>query len=1001
MRYSLLLLIITISVSSSVAQDTLHRVWVNRYAKTPGNQPHEIPAGLGVDDNGNVYVTMSEAVNEWLQWVTISYQDDGDLRWEKTISSENGFCEPAGLAVEENGSKVYVTGYYRYDDDAKDNFYTVKYNGANGADTWTPNPTFGFRDHDRAKAISIDNDHVYVTGYVDTDTAGPSGQDHAFCTIKYNKTYGSTDWVRIFNPSGDDEEACAIAVLNGNVYVTGKRGQNTRWDFLTIKYNSNGDSVWVQRFDAAGYDDEPTAIAVDDDENVYITGYSELSSTNSDFYTISYNSSGDSLWAQRYNGTDNREDCAYAIALDDSEHVYVTGSCRGKDSLQNFMTIKYETSDGDLVWKRTYDDSIHGKDSALALTVEKNGKYVYVTGEVEDDSGDYYTIVYEGDGNVIAYDQYDGEGTGYNEDYANKISIDDDYIYVTGASMGENFNEDNFDCVTIKYGKPNNVGCSTIVALTDTIDSGAVYTPACSVYNYGSGNQNYWVRMMVGNPGNWFYIESTYVTTHLPCSQRYVTFQPYSNWPTGTYTVKCSTELSNDVNQANDKKIKLVVVIIKDVGCTKILAPTGTVDSGAVVTPACSVYNYGTKTESYVVRMRIGNLYNQTDSVLNHSPGTYEYITFPNWTALERGTNTVRCSTEIATDANKANDKKTDSVIVKVIDVGCSKIIAPTSIVDTGTVVTPACSVYNYGTTTESYNVRMKIGNFYDESTFVMNHSPGTHSYVTFPNWTALQRGTHIVKCSTALAADMNKVNDKKTDSVFVRVIDVGCSKICAPTGTVDSGTVVTPACSVYNYGNVNPADPSYSVRMKIGRFYDQTVNITLFHNPGTVIYVTFRDWVATQVGIHAVTCSTQLFSDKNKANDKQTGSVRVQGSKGGGLNNEVTAITIDSSGVKVQNPNEVNSKEIEKTTESSDSGTIVTPVNQVHNQGNMGSTIQIKTGINDVAILRIYNVLGKLLHLEKVENGRFTMDGLPTGIYILGLQTKDRTEIRKLLIVK
>jgi hypothetical protein len=137
-----------------------------------------------------------------------------------------------------------------------------------------------------------------------------------------------------------------------------------------------------------------------------------------------------------------------------------------------------------------------------------------------------------------------------------------------------------------------------------------------------------------------------------------------------------------------------------------------------------------------------------------------------------------------------------------------------------------------------------------------------------------------------------------------------------------------------------------------------------------------------------------------NKANDKKTGSVTVRRGKGGGENNELTAITIDSGEVEMKKPDEDNSKKIEHTTESNDSG-VVTPIYQTHNQGNMGSTIQIKTGINGVAILRIYNVLGKLLHSEKIENGQFTMNGLPTGIYILRLETKERTEIRKLLIVK
>jgi hypothetical protein len=905
MRYSLLLVILAIGVSFSDAQTTLNRLWTKRYANTPGYQPHEIPSGLGVDNNGNVYVTMSEAVVEWRRWITISYQSDGTLRWDKKVSSENGLCEPAGLAVEENGSKVYVTGYYRYDDDAKDNFYTVWYDGSSGETLWSKN--YGLEDHDRAKAITMDDDYVYVTGYVDMATSGPTREDRAFCTIKYNKVDGDTDWVRIYNPdTTNNDEACALAVGNGNVFVTGMcwdhRSGESRWDILTISYDANGNvrNGWPQYYDAAYEDDVPKAIAVDDNENVYITGYSELSSINSDFYTISYTSSGGFRWGQRYNGTDNREDSANAIALDKAGHVYVTGSCQGKDSLDNFLTIRYDTDGGNPII-RTYDhDSL--RDEAIALAVEENGKYVYVTGEVKEDDNDgaYYTIVYDAALNIVAYGQYDSTGNPTsNEDYANKIAIDDDYIYVTGASMGANFNNDNFDCVTIKYGKPYNVGCETIIAPTGTIDSGTVVTPACSVYNYGTVTSSYRVRMKIGSPGNWFYNETAYVSTHLPCSLKYVTFRSDTNWPRGTWAVKCSTELATDMNEANDKKTTSVTIIVKDVGCTKIIAPSGTIDSG--------------------------------------------------------------------------------------------------------TVVTPACSVYNYGTTTESYNVRMKIGGFYNETTYVLNHSPGSRSYVTFPNWTALQRGTHTVKCSTELATDMNKANDKKTDSVFVRVHDIGCTKIIAPTGTIDSGTVVTPACSVYNYGNVvynQYVVPAYSVRMKIGRFYDQTVNVYQIHYPGTAKYITFLPWFASQIGTHTVTCSTQLSFDMNKINDKKTGSVTVQRGKGGGENNELTAIKNDSGGVEVQNPNDVNSKKIEQTTESNDSGAI-TPIYQTCNQGNMGSTIQIKTGINGVAILRIYNVLGKLLHSEKIQNGQFTMDGLPTGIYILRLQTKDRTEIRKLLIVK
>jgi len=103
---------------------------------------------------------------------------------------------------------------------------------------------------------------------------------------------------------------------------------------------------------------------------------------------------------------------------------------------------------------------------------------------------------------------------------------------------------------------------------------------------------------------------------------------------------------------------------------------------------------------------------------------------------------------------------------------------------------------------------------------------------------------------------------------------DVGATTIVLPTGTVDYNTTVTPECKVYNYGSVNE---SYTVRMKIGDFYNQTAAVT-DHTPLTEVTVTFPDWVATQTGTHAVSCSTELAGDLDLTNDKVTGEVTVQG---------------------------------------------------------------------------------------------------------------------------
>ncbi len=45
-----------------------------------------------------------------------------------------------------------------------------------------------------------------------------------------------------------------------------------------------------------------------------------------DYATIKYSSAGVPLWTNRYNGPANREDYAYAVAVDGSNNVIVTGS---------------------------------------------------------------------------------------------------------------------------------------------------------------------------------------------------------------------------------------------------------------------------------------------------------------------------------------------------------------------------------------------------------------------------------------------------------------------------------------------------------------------------------------------------------------------------------------------------------------------------------------------------------------------------------------------------
>ncbi len=104
---------------------------------------------------------------------------------------------------------------------------------------------------------------------------------------------------------------------------------------------------------------------------------------------------------------------------------------------------------------------------------------------------------------------------------------------------------------------------------------------------------------------------------------------------------------------------------------------------------------------------------------------------------------------------------------------------------------------------------------------------------------------------------------------------DVGVTEIIVPPALVDSGDVVTPSCRVYNWGISTAAN--YTVRMKIGTFYDTTATVTN-HLHGTYQTVPFpEDWTALQRDGHTVTCSTEFVLDERNWNDKATAAVFVR----------------------------------------------------------------------------------------------------------------------------
>jgi uncharacterized delta-60 repeat protein len=378
---------------------------------------------------------------------TLSFSQGVDTSWVRRYNGPNNNQDVPSAIVVDAAGNVYVTGRSTGIDTDFD-YATLKYDSL-GNELWTKRYNGLGNGPDESGAIAVDYaGNVYVSG----GSLG-IGVDYDYATIKYYSN-GDTVWVRRYDgPIGSVDGVWAMALDSfGNVYVTGQSyGSATGFDYATIKYCANGDTAWVRRYDGPSSNhDYAYAMALDSGGVLYVTGASYGNGTGLDFVTIKYDSSGNELWIGRYNGTGNGHDCAKDITVDGLGNIYVTGYSFGNGTSDDFVTIKYYPS-GDTGWVRRYNAPADSTDRACAIAVDGLGNvYVAGTSFSHESNGDYVTIKYYPNGDTAWVRRYNGPGN--SNDAIAGIALDDSgCVYVTGESLS---NRGDYDCTTIKY-SPN------------------------------------------------------------------------------------------------------------------------------------------------------------------------------------------------------------------------------------------------------------------------------------------------------------------------------------------------------------------------------------------------------------------------------------------------------------------------------------------------------------------------------------------------------------------
>ncbi|MCK4233477.1 SBBP repeat-containing protein [candidate division WOR-3 bacterium] len=385
--------------------------WVRRY-DGPVHGEDEVTS-MTVDNSGNVYVTGWSYGIHHEDYTTIEYDTEGNEIWVARYNHpyNGGDCALA-LAVDSSGN-AYVTGLA----ESAYAIGTIKYDG-NGNVIWENIHEPPYWDNHGTDIVVDAYGNVYVAAFCVTPEA-------EYRLIKYDD-FGNIIWERSYSQPYIEFPVLAIDNQN-NIFIAGASWRNyPSAEYIVIKYDETGTELWMKFYNSpADSTDFINAIAVDDSGYVYVTGQSLGIGCGFDYVTIKYDNDGNQLWVERYNGPGNGDDRANAIAVDNFGNVYVAGGSEG-----DYATVKYNSA-GIEQWVVRYNGSGSGSSRSNSMVID-SACNVYVTGGSE---GDYATVKYNSAGTEQWVVRYNGLGNGTDEAYS--IAIDgSNNVYVAGKSMG-------------------------------------------------------------------------------------------------------------------------------------------------------------------------------------------------------------------------------------------------------------------------------------------------------------------------------------------------------------------------------------------------------------------------------------------------------------------------------------------------------------------------------------------------------------------------------------
>ena len=301
---------------------------------------------IAIDRANNVYISgyvTKTPVNTDI--VLLKYNPYGDLIWDKEFSGSANVNDFGGSVVADDSGNVFLSGNTSHTVSGSD-ITLIKYDSS-GSFKWVKYYNSGLDTNDYDLKMKMDrNGNLCIAGYNNNST----GNNTKTLALKFDHD-GNLLWNRIYNgpKNGFNTPHDFIVDRSDNMIITGcSPGIGSGiYDYITIKYDPDGEMKWLSRYNQQGtYYDVANSLAEGSDGSIYVTGVSGILINQStfDIVTIKYDSNGTQKWSAIYNGAGNNTDIGNKILIDENENVFVTGITSGQGTLKDIVIIKYDSA---------------------------------------------------------------------------------------------------------------------------------------------------------------------------------------------------------------------------------------------------------------------------------------------------------------------------------------------------------------------------------------------------------------------------------------------------------------------------------------------------------------------------------------------------------------------------------------------------------------------------------------------------------------------------------